>query len=142
MEIGDALLHLAQLAKFICDENEALKAENEELEQSNYALTQKLNCEIRCGCSYDRPDDICMAHLPIFTKLEAENEQLQDKLSETVIHLAARNSEIEQLKAKLDKAKDALNWYADKTNYPKPEWFSPIVDDQGQRSRTTLEEIG
>lgn len=44
-------------------------------------------------------------HSRIVEALKSENEELKDKLSETVIHLAARNSEIEVLKAKLPKCK-------------------------------------
>ena len=70
-------------------------------------------------------------------RLRRENEELKDKLSETVIHLAARNSEIaelqatnkglqtdlddgreyiEELQAKLYEAKDALLDVEQKTN--------------------------
>lgn len=59
---------------------EALKAENHELENNIYALEQKLKCETICGCSYDRPEDICMAHLPIVEALRKENEELKAKL--------------------------------------------------------------
>lgn len=41
--------------------------------------------------------------------LATEAEQLKTKLSETVIHLAARNSEIEQLRKERDAMRNALD---------------------------------
>jgi len=63
-------------------------------------------------------------------RLRSEKEELKAKLSETVIHLAARNSEIKELQAKLDKAIDALRFLTKSDG--------PI----GNYARTTLEEIG
>lgn len=105
-----------------------------------------------------------------YESLRRENEKLQAKLSETVIHLAARNSEIAELKAKLDalmqnsesqtqtqralikkldKAKDALDFYASQFHttsegYGHEEYtcYDDIYVENGLRARTTLEEIG
>lgn len=77
-------------------------------------------------------------------------EALKAKLSETVIHLAARNSEIKELKAKLDKAKLVISYYADKQIYSRKIKVSrdnlqllkaPVVIDGGEYARTTLEEL-
>lgn len=64
-------------------EKEQLRKDNKELELQVDALTAKLKCQISCGCSYDRPDDICMAHLPIMEQLRKE----RDELAEEVKHL-------------------------------------------------------
>lgn len=56
----------------------------------------------------------------------------------------------DELKAKLDKAKDALSFYGDKSGYVYGELNNGVweikegnisMNDEGQRARTTLEEI-
>lgn len=53
----------------------------------------------------------------------------------------ALRRENEELKAKLDKAKDALRFYGDKHEYPNDGPFGTCSTDFGQRARTTLEEV-
>jgi len=122
-----SMFHLARdhsrIVESLRRENAALKTENEratyaaiQLEENVAALEQKLKCENECACSYDKPTDICMKHLPIVTGLKAENEELQAKLDakeklmdESADKLIKANAEItqafEMMKAKLDKAK-------------------------------------
>lgn len=88
---------------------------------------------------------------------EKEFEQIQNKLKEvgaiivSLSGLEALRKENEDLKAKLDKAKDALRFYADESEHTSCEFdyntdgekYYPrgIFHDRGQRARTTLEEI-
>ena len=47
-------------------------------------------------------------HSRVVEAMKAENDDLKAKLSETVIHLATRNSEIAELKSKLGMAMDII----------------------------------
>lgn len=91
------------------------------------------------GTLYYKHYDTIIYSLTIAT----EAEQLRDKYTSIGVTLAARNTEIAELKAKLEKAKDALRMYSHEVNYIPPAPFAtpPIDSDRGQRARTTLEEL-
>lgn len=59
------------------------------------------------GYSYGLPDDLWETVISAL-KLAQEAEQLRLKLSETATHLAARNSEIEQLRKERDELARAI----------------------------------
>lgn len=83
-----------------------------------------------------------------FLAMRRENEELK---AEKKHWKAARQSAIfagdkmkednDELKAKLDKAKDALRFYGDNHEYPNDGAFGSGSTDFGHRARTTLEEI-
>lgn len=61
------------------------------------------------------------------------------------LHYSAEEAvkEIAELRAELEIAREALEWYADSSNYklryiPKRAMEMPIVDDEGQRARAAL----
>lgn len=72
MDFGEVFWACGILAQQV----EVITKERDELELQVDALTAKLKCQIACGCSYDRPDDICMAHLPIMEQLRKERDKL------------------------------------------------------------------
>lgn len=100
----------------------------------------------------EMPDLIYAAH-KIYPNDSGSEWMEQNGLGREIYHhdriVESLRRENEELKAKLEKAKSSLEWYANKENHKHYgcvsddgfNWSKAHIDE-GDRARTTLEEIG
>ena len=102
-----------------------------------------------CDIDPSKCAGMCGQEYSIVESLRRENEEQARILGMSAeIELALRakldllERENEKLKAKLDKAKDALRFYGDNHPYPNDGPFGAGSTDFGHRARTTLDDLG